>query len=336
MQLVIFLILDWKTEQLLNPSFRFDKGYSINVDLNNAHSFSLSYNNRYLAFVVQNYLEVLDLLNNQLVFCSLPAQESTFLGFKWFPDRNGLVYLIGKNQNPAYSACLYSLDLEAILSSDSKSPFIPRLDRKINLPITEIIKIDMSTYTNNLYILYRDQNKNNKLINIDIMKNINRLEKDGEIVQNMSVSNKFGTLYIQSQNSNKGYERIYSMKGREWNLLTNDTGNILLGSQGGLLYIGKIEYNTLQEIYQYPENLPTAIPQKEAFWKGNIPLNYKDIIISTDQKIILQGTERLDMIFPEGQYISNKISDQTLVLSPTGKMYLEILPASNKYFWRAI
>jgi uncharacterized protein with WD repeat len=238
LQIGIFFILDWQTEQLLNPSFRIDKPYSIKDDLCRASNHSLSFNNRYLAYISENLLNVIDLTNNKIVFSSLHQRPNSILGYKWLPDRNSMVYLVKNNSDIDYTTSLFSLNFDTAPTAPTSNldfTFSPKLDRLFNQFIHEIITIEVSTYTNNLYILYSDKDQNKRLITIDIMKNINRLDKATEHILAMSVSNKFGTVYVETSKKS-----IYSVKGREWDLITDNPANktiyCLLAKQRGLLF----------------------------------------------------------------------------------------------------
>lgn len=335
LQLFIFAMLDLKAEQLLNPSFRFDKAYDLNADLSEARGLSLSYNNRFLAYIAEDNLEIIDLTNNKVILTRLPPQaQISLLAYKWLPDRNGIVYLVQNSSDYNSAVSLFSLDLDNSSPSDPNFPPEPKLDRVLNLSIQEIISLEVSTYTNNLYLLYRTQDQNTRLITIDIMKNINRSDKAGENILAIAVSNKFGNVYVESKNEMS--KAIFAVKGREWSLITENCEDILLGCQDNLIYIGRIEERSLRQIFFYTQGSQDTVLTKEINLQGDIQLKQKDVLISTDHKVLHQSSDTLDIIYPDGRYISKKIGDKTIVLSPTGKMYLEISPSAKKYYWRPI
>lgn len=338
LQISIFTMLDWQAEQLLNPSFRIDQPYSLKNDLYGAYDYSLSYNNRYLAYIFEDSLNVIDLTNNIIVFSSSNQEPiSSILGYKWLPDRNGMVYFAKNNSNSGldHTTSLFSLNFDTafdnILASNLDFIFSPKLDRVINQFIHEIIRTEVSTYTNNLYVLYSNKKENKRLITIDMMKNINRIDKATEDILAMSVSNKFGTIFVETNKNS-----IFAVKGREWNLITDNPAHMLLGCQDDLLFIGKTKGTSLQEVLLYSIGTSDNQGNKDVLWEGNIALNFHKVVISPDHKLLFQGAECLNIICPDGKYISKNISNNTIVLSPTGKMYLEILPKFNKYYWRSI
>ncbi|HHV65502.1 MAG TPA: hypothetical protein GXX46_10585 [Peptococcaceae bacterium] len=330
-QLAIFLVLEHFTEQFLNPLFRLNKAYTLNVDLSTAQNITLSFNNRYLAYIAEGTLHVIDLTKNDLVITSKEKPEAhSILAYKWLPDRNSLLYIARTNSTQDSPIGLYSLDFDP-LSSNSEQ-LEPRLERSINFPISNITDIQMSTYTNNLFVLYKDESSKSKLLTIDIMKNINRLDDPAELILAMAVSNKFGTLFLESQ---KGREKkIFAVQGRQKKIITANPKEILLGCQDEFIYIGKVENNYLQEIYLYTQN-PSTIEFTKVLWQGSVLFTEPKVFISKDQKIFFMEKERMLIVFPNGSEKS-KIIKSWPVLSPAGKMYLEIFTDDKEYYWRKV
>ncbi|MGI6449628.1 MAG: hypothetical protein ACOX3R_04795 [Desulfitobacteriia bacterium] len=317
------------TEQYLNPMFRLNKAYALNTDLSKAQNFSLSYNNRYLAFISGGHLQVIDLINNQAVLKNKSLSEAGLvLSYKWLPDRNGMIYLTQSHSNPDRPAALFSLDLDPATSNPRQVE--PRLERSLNIFISEVMDIGVSTYTNNLFVLYRDEELKCKLMTIDIMKNINRLDDPLESILSLAVSNKYGTLYIESLK--EGQKAIYAVIGRERHLVTDDPQEILLGCQDELLFIGELAGNTLREISLYTHN-SSSIQYTKLLWQGDIPYARAEVFISSDQKVFILDKENIVIIYPDGSSKSKEILYRP-VFSPVGKMYLEINPTRNEYFWR--
>lgn len=335
LQLISFYLLDSKAEQLLNPLFRFDKPCLLNVDLSNSLCYNLSYNNRFLAFISDDSLNVVDLINNSIIFNSLSSENnSILLGYQWFPDRNSLIYLVQEVNDISRPILLYSLDFDT-LQTNSNMNFEPRLNRVFSFPTQKILKIELSTYTNNLFLLLQDKNQKTELIKMDIMKNINRLHQVEEFIVSISVSNKFGVLYVES--IHEANKKIYSIIGGERSIISDNTNDILLGCYDDVVFIGKTNDDMLQEIYLYPVGQEYN-NNKVLFWRGNISLKDTNAYISADKKILLKGSQRLDILYPDGKHDTKKISNSIIVLSSSGKMYLEIVPSANRwrYYWRSI
>lgn len=326
----LFQLLEWKAEDMLNPLFRYGKAYTINVDLSHSQNHSLSYNNRFLSYISENNLKVIDLTTNNTVFTS-PYKKNMLLNYKWLPDRNSLVYLV-RNQNNYQEILLYSLDLDTISSKSEAKDINPRLDRAITMSTSRILNIDLSTYTNNLYILLDNSQQSSELIKIDIMKNINRLDLPGESIHAFSVSNKYGIIFIQSTGPSS--QGIFSIEGMNRSTISIDPSEVLLGCHDELLFTGKLDINTLKVIYAYS----IKEKKKTMIWQGNIQYNKTDNIVAAKNALILKGLLNLEIIRIDGSNESKKIDSKLIIMSPTGKMYLEIIADPNEavYYWHAI
>jgi len=331
LQLTVFLFLDRKADQLLNPSYRFDKEYSIDESLADAEKYSLSYNNKFLACVLKNNLKIVDLTNNNVF--NINNNESIFMGYKWLPDRNGLIYFTKSSTNDKKVINLYSLDLE------TENQIIPKLDRTVSIDLEEILEIEISTYTNNLYILSKTPNQETELIKIDLMKNYVKLNKPDEPIIRISVSNKFGFLFVESLNKDKK-KSITMLKSNERTLICNDPNMVLLECSDNLLYIGKLDNGYLAQVYLYM--LDNTINQLSAnggylIWQGYIPFKETTSIICSDDNLLLKSTNSLYIIQPNGKLKKLDIRNNIIPAS-TGLMYMELLTDEFKttYYWRSI
>ncbi|NLP44819.1 MAG: hypothetical protein GX351_09360 [Peptococcaceae bacterium] len=331
LQLAIFLFLDWKADQLLNPHYRIDKEYIINESLTEAENYSLSYNNKFLACVLHNNLKIIDLINNRVF--NLANNESSLIGYRWLPDRNGLIYFTQSVTNNLKVLNLFSLDFE------SENQIKPKLDRIISLDIDKILEIEISTYTNNLYILSTNSSNETELIKIDIMKNYNKFNGPGEIITKIKVSNKFGILFLESFEKDQR-KTITMLNGSKRTLISDDPNIVLLECSDNLLYTGKLDEGYLTEIYLYKvDNTNKQIDYKNRLliWQGKIP--YKDIKSTSciDGNLLLKNFNFLYIIEPNGNSKKMK-SNNKIVPASTGLMYLELIEdeLKTRYYWRSI
>jgi len=332
-QFAAFSILNWKADQLLNSSFRLDHAYSVDADLTNAEEFDLSYNNKYFSYVSNHQLYIIDLFRNKPVeFKENPfTAEAMMIGYKWLPDRNILIYV--KNDIASQTSTLFSLDLDEISAPASGSRYEAKMEQIINFSMNQISDIQISTYTNNLYFIYSDQEKKRKIVRLDMMKNINRLDYQDEQVNAMVVSNRYGTVFLQTGRGPS--KTIVSQLDRERTVLAEGEDNVLLGCQDNKIYIGKLKNNVLQSIRAVQTNAQGKAPQAQNLWQGEIPFDPVRIKIGTDDNVLIQGPRRLDRI-SNGNHNRINIGDGVIVLSDTGKMYMQITlnQGSFNYCWR--
>lgn len=335
-QYLVYCILEWQTGKLLSPYFRFDKPYSVKEDISGAEEMRLSYNNKYLSYLKGERLAVIDLSRNELVFKSEPPDHSSkLIGYKWLPDRNSLLYLINKNQEGSYSTVLYSLDLDSYLPD---AEYSLQINRNFGFFMGKIYNLEISTYTNNLYILYDDENHKKRLLKLDIMKNINWLDLPGETIFNISVSNKFGTLYLTTMSASG--KAVISAQGTKRKIITADIRDTLLGCTDSTVYIGRYSGGILQEIHFLEENnnLRQETGKQTVIWEGELLSQSSEIFLTPDKKVLLKSENRLDIISSDGEHKQVKTSSQPIVLATSGNAYLEIKQTREGflYYWRSI
>lgn len=335
-QLIIFSLLDWQADQLLNPSFRLDQAYGVAVEAAGAEEFSLSYNNKYLGYLRDNELNIIDLTRNKLILYNKDYNaDAKVFAYKWLPDRNSLVFLAASESN---DTLLVSLDLDTRSFSDSDQDYAARLERPLHIPMHEASGLAMSTYTNNLYILYRDSRLHSQLVKLDIMKNINRLGDPDEEIRTICVSNKFGTVYYASELGPT--KKIVAARDRETVVITQDNKAVLLGCEDDKVYLGKVdERDNLRLIELYQAGINSEENKFIPLWQGELPFAPLEISISANNQIVMRGPTSLTKILFDGKLVQKKLpADRTIVLSPTGDRYLEIDTQKEKiiYCWREL
>lgn len=304
------------------------------------------------------------------------------LGFRWLPDRNSLVYL-AESDPQIGMVSLYSLDLSVVgagnlntegtsdssdtadfdssytsdlsgesvaASTKSSGRVQPKLDREIGMDVQRILQIEISTYTNNLFILYEDSNQDTRLMKIDIMKTVNTISLPGEMISKLAVSNKYGIAYLESELENK--KVITAITGGTRKVLSQTAGDILLGCQDTEVYIGTLKGNAtgnqngiLSEIDSYHVQVDSSAVTKTNLWQGETSYNAAQSVVSSNGMLAILSNEELIVISAKGAIRSVKITSGTSgkshtvnVLSPTNDLYLELWPGEKKsvYYWRKI
>ncbi len=336
LQFIIFFLLDRQADQLLNPFFRLDQAYIVKAGASGGHGFSLSHNNKYLGYIQNNELSIIDLTRNERISYNRDyTAETEVLAYKWLPDRNSLVYLAASASN---ETLLISLDLDTLPVSGSEQGYAARLERALHFSMEEVLGIEMSTYTNNLYILYQDSHRHRQLIKLDLMKNINRLGDPAEEIRTICVSNKFGTVYYASEQG--ASKKIVAVRDGERSVITQDKQAVLLGCENDTVFLGKLdERDNLRSIGLYQAGLNNGQNKISPLWQGELPFGPLEVSIGSNNHIIIRGPASLAKILPEGKLLQKKLPvDSKVVLAPTGDRYLEINPQETKiiYYWREL
>jgi len=329
-QYLIFAFLDWKTGELLHSSITIDQAHLVETDITEAENLQLSYNNKYLSFINDNKLEVIDLFQNKSVFDSSVFLDSSseMLNYKWLPDRNSLLFFT--TQPGHLRGYLYSLDL----NNSTNNEYLPKLDREFSFPIARVLKIEISTYTNNLYVLFNDSKQKSRLIKMDIMKGINWLDLPQEFIDNIAVSNKLGNLFVESTYDNS--KRIFSHEGQERKIISIHPNDILLGSKDNTIYIGRVEDGYLKglSIYDYHKEGGNPIN----LWQGEMTYENIESFISNDKKLLIKHNRQLTVFLTEGTTMQTQLPEGSIVFSPTGNIYMQVVPGEIgfHYYWRTI
>jgi len=333
---IVFTFFNWKAEQLLNPYFQADKRFTIGFDFQDADSLALSFNNRYLSGIIEDNLSIIDLVNNKIVFNSeILEDNSSILSYKWLPDRNSLIFIRRSGLSPS-SVSLYSVDLQTGNLPEQEFPE-PVPVRSFELSVNEISSIGISTYTNNMYIVYRDYQWKQYISKIDIMKNINSLNLPQEEIQAMALSNKFGTLWLQSE-SREEYS-IFAFDESNKRIVSSNTDAVLLGCLDERVFIGTVRNDQLQSIIVYNGEMENPEEQKSVFWQGEIEMNKPQDVVCNDDIVLLKNENSLEVIYADGRNLHKEIEKgHIFLLSQTGRMYLEIIPRNgvSTCFWRSL
>jgi len=340
-QLVIVVFFNNYAENILSPSLQYDKQYVCeNTYINEPENLSLSYNNRFLAYINEGSLVVIDLINNNPVLISNKKFENIpenykILNFKWLPDRNILLYFCSVKIDNDNFIILCTLEL---IETGEKVTVNNVLEREYSVPDEgyDIEKIQVSTYTNVIYYLSAHNNKK-ELNKIDLMKNINKINYNDENIIDFFVSNKSGTAYVNSNIKKENH--IYELMGNNKNLILEDDSISLLGCINSKVFLGKIDNNLLNEVSYFKEDDKEV---KINVWKGKIAANGLETFISDNERMFFMTKDKITMIDSLGnqKIIKNNIinKDKNIVIANNGNIYLIIDKYNGqlKYTWKKI
>ncbi len=186
---------------------------------------------------------------------------------------------------------LYSLELgnsdEDTESNDFLNAFDPASGNEIISAGGKIEQFVVSPTTNLMYLNVKS-NSTQALMKIDVMKEVTTLPKSGgEMINQIATSDRFGTLYIDSQVGNP--HQVIALEGTKRKIVSDNVHDRILGIRKGKVYIGQVENDQLVKIKTTPDLVEmTDNPPLKTEWVGSIPFN-KDVrwlIGAKDQVII--------------------------------------------------
>lgn len=197
-----------------------------------------------------------------------------------------------KKYNPQLTE-LYTLELP-----DSKELTSPddRLNRAIDsFPENgKITQMEFSTYTNLIYLTV-DTEKSTRLLEIDVMQNVRILNQPGERIYNIAVSDRHGTLYLDSKLN--GEKKISALNSWKRDMVFKDPGYTVLGDRDGVLYLGEIKNNKLTKVIAAEDRVDSKEKLEfKTVWEGSVPVDDSQIIVGADKQVIVYGDKAVYVI----------------------------------------
>jgi len=180
---------------------------------------------------------------------------------------------------------LYTLELP---NSDEDTAPDDRFNQTINEFPAEgkIDELVVSTTTNLIYLTVKN-GSTEKLMEIDVMKNVRALNRTGETIDGMAASDRYGTLFINSKVS--GTKQVVSLGVGNRQVISKNANDEVLGIRDGKVYIGEVENNELIKIKTTEDRSEMKNnPSLKTEWEGTIPFvdNVKTLIGSEGQIVI--------------------------------------------------
>ena len=220
---------------------------------------------------------------------------------------------------------LYSLEL-----SKSDEDIVPddRFNQTIDLfpaggKIEELV---VSTTTNLIYLTVKNESRE-LLIEIDVMKNVRTLNRSGETINNMAVSDRYGTLFMDSEVA--GTQQVIALSGGERKIISKDTKDRILGIRNGKVYLGEIENNQLVKIKTSEDRLDlTANPYLKTEWTGSIPFYNVHTLIGAKGQIIISDQHQA-YIVTDGQLSEVKLLGEKNYISSDGAELIQLNQAGT-------
>lgn len=184
----------------------------------------------------------------------------------------------------------------------------------------QILEIASSTYTNLIHITVKT-GSTIRLMEIDINNNSKFLQTSGTIAD-IASSDKFGTLYIQSDTGKT--KQITSVNGSKRSTVTTDNNDIILGTRDGTLYLGQVNNDRLVKIMSAAESSDNSqTVDLQPIWSGDIPYNDEKSIIGSDGQIILYGSKTA-YVFKDGKSQTVNFNGDKNYISADGTEKIEL------------
>lgn len=172
---------------------------------------------------------------------------------------------------------LYSLELpnsdEDIAPDDRLNPFDPLSGSEEISASGKIEKFVVATSTNLMYLTVTN-GTSHQLMKIDVNKKVSTLGKARETIDNMAISDRYATLYMDSKVGN--VQQVGALSDGKRQVISKNTNDRILGVKKGKVYIGEVVNNELVKIKTTADlELIKDAPSLKTEWEGSIPYNEK-------------------------------------------------------------
>lgn len=312
-----------------------------------ASDVQLSQDDQYIAYKDKEGLKVYNTKTSKIVYQGDKNQFKDTLFYEWLPDKNILLFIShASNQTNQTSAKtvasstkttvsklgvpeLYSVDFSGEVSSGTT--YSARSECKLsNYPQGGVVQqMSLSTYTNLIYLTVK-MGSSEKLLQIDVMRNIVDLAHPGEKISRISASDEQGTLYIQSVYH--GVAQIVAVNQKTTRRqLFKGSQYVLMGQEGNKVMIGVLANGNLTKVLSIPDTgLSTkANLETTTEWEGNIPWKDYQVTYGSNGAIIMYDTlEAIVLDHGNQRNITMKGSSNSLTLN--GQEIVEVTPGETE------
>ena len=322
LQIPVYYVLDQQVQQVMNPSNLSSQVQTqtnqYTLDAPNITNPLVSFNDQFLAFRSGDQLSIYD-FTKQSVIWKLD-QTKNALAYQWLPDRNALlIFESGIGVNPALPGRL-GVGIHSLEVSGNQGEAIDRFASPLPLSFqkTQISNISLSTATNLLYFSVQGQNQNN-LYEVDVMKNLKRLNRSGEHVEYLAVSPVKGTVYYNLKGNSNG--QTLAENGSTRVQIASNPQDKVLGLWNEKLYLGTVNQGHLIKIWTLSDNQPSPKrPNFTLFWEGKVPWDQSSVVSNMALYGLLVRTEKtVYQVSPQGSKVIGK--GENSFFSPSGKYY---------------
>lgn len=323
-QIPAYYVLDYQVQRVMNPSSLSRQVQTqaqanhYTLDTPNIHNPLVSFDDHFLAFRSGSELSIYD-FSKQSVIWKLD-QGKTVLAYQWLPDRNALlIFESGIGVNPALPGKL-GVGIHRLEVSGNQGEAVDSFTTALPLSFqrTQISNISLSTATNLLYFSVQGQNQSN-LYEIDVMKNLKRLNRSGEQVEYLAVSPVKGTVYYNLRESSNG--QTLAENGPTRVQVASNPHDKVLGLWNQKLYLGTVDQGYLKKIWTLSDNQPSPKrPDFKLFWEGKVPWDQSSVVSNMAVYGLLVRTEKaVYQVSPQGSKVLEK--GKNSFFSPSGKYY---------------
>lgn len=226
---------------------------------------------------------------------------------------------------------LYSLELpnsdEDTAPYDRSNQFDPPSGSEVISAGGKIEQFVVATSTNLMYLTVKN-GTTQQLIKIDVNKEVSTLSKARELIDNMAISDRYATLYIDSKVGT--ILQVVAINDGKRQVISKKTNDRILGVRKGKVYIGEVENSKLVKI-KTTDDLESMKenPTLKTEWEGSIPFNEKvRALIGVDGQIVVYDNQTASIV-TEGHLEEIKLQGDENYISVDGAGLIQLTKAET-------
>jgi len=321
-QIPAYYFLNLKIQEVMNPNGSSQMPLNQNITYTlaapNIKNPAVSFDDNYLAYSSGNKFCIYDFSQHEVIW-NIDLTSCEVLGYQWLPDRNALLVFesgIGVDPNRPNSMSVGIHSLEVTGTSDQITDrFASSLPSSFQG--SQISNISLSTATNLLYFSAKGQYQTN-LYEVDVMKNLKRLNSPGESVDRLAVSPVQGTVYFNTQGTSDN--QTLAQSGNSRVQVASNPLDKVLGLWNQQVYLGTVDQGDLVKIWTTADNQPSPQrPNFTLFWTGKIPWDKTSVVTINGTNLLVRTEETVYQVSSQGSKILKQ--GENSFFSPSGKYY---------------
>ncbi|MDQ7097008.1 hypothetical protein REC12_25775 [Desulfosporosinus sp. PR] len=232
---------------------------------------------------------------------------------------------------------LYSVELpdsgEDTAPDDQLQPFDPPSGSEEIGKGGKLEKYVVEAATNLMYLTVTN-GSTQQLIKIGVMKTVSSLSKSGEVINNMAVSDRFASLYIDSKvGSVQQVVAVHYVEASQKDqrlVISKNANDRILGVRKGKVYLGEVENDqlvkikTTDDLKEVKEN-----PALKTEWEGSIPYSKNTRALIGVQGQVIVYDNQTAYIVSDGHLTEVKLQGDENYVSADGAELIQVSKAET-------
>ncbi|KEI01757.1 hypothetical protein IRP63_02405 [Clostridium botulinum] len=305
------------SSKIVSTKVEDDKGHkksNINIEIPEyAQNKSVSCDGQYLAYVENDRLKIVDTYTGDEE--NIELQEGLHMSYyKWAPDRNILLMAAKKRSEDKSKFIFYSYDAE----KGEKTKLQTKDEKETSFTAsreTEVQDIELSPFTNMIYIKSGVKDGKSNIHKINIMQKIDKVESEISMIGDMKIIPNDDSIAYEATNKHKVY---VTGKSTSLNINGVDKLSLIDVDDNDVVYLGEVENSLTSEGIKV-KNIYCGIREKSL----DNPKNKDDNILKSKKGKSKKSKVHTNVSYKWNRIVLDKsIDKKDIYVSRNGKVYV--------------